>query len=70
MSSDQRSIEERLAALEREVAELRRRRPVIRVAVPPGANWVDAISGSMKDEPEFEKVIEYGREIRRQQLTP
>ena len=70
MSSDQPSIEERLAVLEREVAELRRQRPVVRVAVPPGANWVDAISGSMEDFPEFEKVLEYGRQIRREQLAP
>ena len=70
MSSEQLSIEERLADQEREVAELRRECPAVRVAVPPGTNWVDAISGSMKDFPEFEKVIEYGREIRRQQLTP
>lgn len=69
MPSDHPTIEERLAALEREVAELRQR-PTARVKVPPGANWVDAISGSMENYPEFEKVVEYGREIRRQQLTP
>ncbi len=70
MSAEHPSFEERLAALEREVAELRRQQPVTRLPIPPGANWVDAISGSMKDFPEFEKVIEYGREIRRQQRTP
>ncbi len=69
MSADHPTIEERLAALEREVAELRQR-PTPRVKVPLGPNWVDAISGSMENLPEFEKVVEYGREIRRQQLTP
>lgn len=70
MSAEHPTIEERLAALEREVAELRQFRGAGGVKVPPGANWVDAISGSMKDFPEFDKVLEYGREIRRQQLTP
>ena len=70
MSSEHSSIEERLAAVEREIAELRQWRTASRLKVPPGGNWVEAISGSMKDFPEFEQVLEYGREIRRQQLTP
>lgn len=70
MDSEHPSIEERLAALEREIAELRQLQTTSRLKVPPGANWVEAVSGSMEDNPEFEKVLEYGREIRRQQLTP
>jgi hypothetical protein len=27
-------------------------------------NWVDQISGSFKDDPEFEEVLRYGREYR------
>jgi hypothetical protein len=70
MSAEHRSLEERLAALEQEVAELRHRIPPSRVKVPPTANWVEAVSGSLEDFPEFEQVLEYGRQIRRQQLTP
>ena len=70
MPSEHSTVEERLSALEQEVAELRRWRAASRLTVLPGENWVEAISGSMKDFPEFDKVLEYGREIRRQQLTP
>lgn len=27
-------------------------------------NWVDRVSGSFKDDPEFEEVLRYGREYR------
>jgi hypothetical protein len=27
-------------------------------------NWVDQISGSFKDDPEFEEILRYGREFR------
>jgi hypothetical protein len=54
------SIEERLAALEREVAEIKR-------AVNPSAknDWFAKVAGSFKDDPEFDEVVRLGREIRR-----
>lgn len=56
----QSSYEQRLEALEREVAEIRRRL----TSLPPNGNWVDEISGSMKQHPEFDEVVRLGREFR------
>ena len=56
---DSRTIEERLATVERELAELKSRLPAL-----PKANWIEAITGSMKDYPEFDEVLRHGKEIR------
>ncbi|GAP93701.1 hypothetical protein [Leptolyngbya sp. NIES-2104] len=53
------SIEERVAALEAAVAKLQQQ------SSTPVENWVDQLSGSFKDDPEFDKVLRYGREFRR-----
>lgn len=53
------SVEERLAALEAAIAELRQRVPDTQPK-----NWVEEFSGSFQDEPEFEVVLAYGRAIR------
>jgi hypothetical protein len=52
------SIEERLAILEKEVAELKRGK------VQDKGNWIRKISGSFKDDPEFGEILRLGREIR------
>jgi hypothetical protein len=59
-------VEDRLAVLEREVADLKRR------MAPQGQpqNWLENVAGSMQDEPEFEKVLELGRVARRQETSP
>ena len=46
----------RLGALEPEVAELKRPQPP--------DNWIARLAGSMKDEPEFEEILRFGRELR------
>jgi hypothetical protein len=56
----QATIEERLAVVEAELAELKRQLNG-RTAT---ANWLDRIAGSMKDEPEFAEVLRLGRAIR------
>lgn len=67
MSSE--SIETRLAALEREVAILKRQieRPE---PSPASTNWVDEVSGSMEKFPEFEEVVRLGQEWRQSQVDP
>jgi hypothetical protein len=54
-------LEQRVAALEDAVAELRgalqARKPI--------ANWLNHVIGSMKDEKAFEEVLAHGRAIRR-----
>jgi hypothetical protein len=59
-------IEQRLAAVEIAVAELKRRL----AAGSPGTNWLDRFTGSFKDEPAFDEVIEYGRAIRAADRPP
>jgi hypothetical protein len=54
------ALEQRVSALEKEVADLRRHakpRETVR-------DWLDRISGSFKDDPEFEEIVRLGREIR------
>jgi hypothetical protein len=58
--SQQNGLEERVAKLEAEVAELKTRLG-LPVATP---DWIARISGSMKDYPEFEEVTRLGREFR------
>lgn len=50
-------IEQRLAAVEAAVRALQQQRTIL----PPAANWLERISGSFKDEPAFEQVLEFGR---------
>ncbi len=53
------SLEERLAAVEKAIAQLQKQ-----VVTPQSTNWLQQITGSFKDEPAFEEVLAYGRAIR------
>jgi len=60
------TLERRLTALEREVAQIK-----LRLSAERGnENWVDAISGSMKPFAEFEEVVRLGRELRQSTTDP
>ncbi len=52
------TVEERLDALELALAEVQRRLP------PAAADWISRVTGSQKEEPAFEEVLEYGRTFR------
>jgi hypothetical protein len=53
-------LEQRLAAVERSVADLQRR-----IAGGPGTtDWLDKVIGSVTDEAVFLEALEYGRAIR------
>lgn len=55
------TIEERLAVLEQDMAQLKRQ------AQPrEPENWLAKVAGSMKDEPDFAEVLRLGQEIRRE----
>ena len=60
------TIEDRLAALEAAVADLRRNQLIQR----PAPDWLEQIIGSFKDEPAFEEVLAYGRAIRKGEPLP
>lgn len=55
-------VEQRLAALEADVAELKKR---LSRTVPD--NWLDRMTGSMQGYPEFEEVVRLGAEFRHAQ---
>jgi hypothetical protein len=55
-------IEERLAALEREVAELKRQLPSTEPVVQP---WWEITAGTFADDPAFEEAMELGRQYRK-----
>jgi hypothetical protein len=54
------TLEQRLTAVEREVAELRSQ---LTLGAPP-ADWLEKITGSVTDEGAFREVLELGRAIR------
>ena len=51
------NIEDRVATLEREVAELKQK------VDGSSKNWVDEISGNMKEFPEWREICRIGKEI-------
>ena len=55
------TLEERLAIVEKDVADLKK-------AVfqdTPKPNWLKVVLGSFKDDPEFDEILRLGREIRK-----
>jgi hypothetical protein len=60
------TLEQRLAAVEVAVRELQR----IIFSRAPAPNWLERVTGSMKDEPAFAEVLEYGRAIRQADRPP
>jgi hypothetical protein len=64
--SETEALAERLRVLEQEVADIKRqlRKPSV------NGNWVDEISGSMKEFPDFDEVVRLGQELRRSQKDP
>ena len=59
------SMEDRLAVLEREIAELRQSQS----GSQSKQNWIEKISGSFKDDPEFGEILRLGQEIRKAETT-
>lgn len=62
--TDPKDLEARLAALERDVALLKQ--PLR--ANETSAEWLDRVSGSMKNHPEFDEVVALGQAARRADL--
>jgi len=56
---DEATIEHRLASLEQEVAQLKRKSNS-----NISNNWLDKLIGSISDEPAFLQALEYGRSFR------
>jgi hypothetical protein len=56
------SLEARLTEVEKAIVDLQKQVS----PAPETNNWLEAITGSFKDEPEFEAVLNYGQKIRQQ----
>jgi len=54
------TIEQRLAAVEREVADLRS----LLTLISPRADWLKKVTGSVTDETAFREILELGRAFR------
>lgn len=54
------NIESRVESLEREMEEMRRRLD----RADNSKNWLERITGSQADEPDFQEVLELGRAAR------
>lgn len=61
------SLEERLAKLEREVEELKLASTHVDASTKK-LNWISKISGSFRDDPEFEEILRLGREERKAEM--
>jgi hypothetical protein len=59
--SEALTMEARLEAVERDVAELK----VLVRRTPEPRPWYERTIGSMKDFPEFDEVVRLGRELRK-----
>jgi hypothetical protein len=57
------TVDDRLNALEIEVAVLREQ-----VAEQDRSNWISVVTGSFRDEPEFDEVLRLGREARQREV--
>jgi hypothetical protein len=53
------ALEQRLAAIETAIAQLQQH-----LATPQPTNWLQQITGSFKDEPAFDEILNYGQAIR------
>jgi hypothetical protein len=54
------SMEERLAAMEKAIADLQKQVALNRTS----GNWLEQITGSFENDPVFEEILRYGREYR------
>jgi hypothetical protein len=63
---DEATLEQRLEALERAVADLQRRL----IGTPPPATWLEKVAGSISDESAFLEALEFGRAFREADRPP
>jgi hypothetical protein len=64
------NLEQRVAALERDVSALKKKEESkLHSKANPNPNWVDEVAGSMKDFPEFDEVRKIMREMREAELA-
>lgn len=60
------TIEDRLSALEKEMTQVKR----LLLANGDKSDWLEKVSGSFANDPEFDEVLRLGAEIRRNTRRP
>ena len=55
------NLEERVAHVERDLRQLRSQMERLH----SGEGWIDRITGSFKDDPDFDEILRLGHEIRK-----
>ena len=60
------SVEQRLAKLEREIEELKKAWKTEHS--DKNSNWISRITGTFKDDPEFDEILRLGREERKSDM--
>jgi len=58
---EQRTVEERLTALEKELRELKQQVSLQK----DQRSWIEKIAGTFKDDPDFDEIVRLGREFRK-----
>ncbi len=58
---EQLTVEERLAAVEQQLVDLKRRLS----SQTDGKSWVERIAGTFKDDPDFDQIVRLGRKFRK-----
>lgn len=58
--SNSSAIEQRLTQVEKELSDLK----LYVQNLQPRGNWIDAITGTFNDDPEFDEILRLGKEIR------
>jgi hypothetical protein len=62
------SLEQRVAALESQVQQLKRELHALSVQ-KPNSHWLDQVAGSMRDFPEWDEVMQICRDMREAELA-
>jgi hypothetical protein len=55
------TVEERLSILEKEIAELKEGKSPVQAK----QNWLEKITGTFKDDPDFGEILRLGQELRK-----
>ena len=58
--ANNQSVEDRLSQLEREIVRLKLRAK----ANLPKENWISAVTGTAKNNPDYDEIVRLGKEIR------
>lgn len=59
-----KSIEERLAKVEKELEAIKRERSESRDLAAKKSGWISKITGTFENDPEFDEILRLGREER------